>query len=287
MNPRPQISAVFCPPPTAVKQSPVGAPRAGTSRIDSVCPLAHTARTLQGPDLLTGSHLPSPRGWRAVSEFARDHRYQARSFGVCRHGIDNPRSSSTSFCLSPFARAWLGNAGKRGAPMTSLQTRAGTNPYATYHQLRSIDPVHRMRLVDAWATPDRYAAAVYLRGSSVRPTYNAEGTQYVSRHPFPDAALRRTLGSAFAGGASAYVAVCEAGTLSDRWSRSTQQMPRVLRPIQISASCHFLRHPRPIRSEADESRRMPRVSRTEHHALGTVEAQRRHASTDDAPWYRR
>ena len=74
-----------------------------------------------------------------------------------------PRSSSTSSCLSPFARAWLGNAGKRGAPMTSLRTRGPHQPlYATYHQLRSIDPVHRMRLVDAWATPDRYAAAVYL-----------------------------------------------------------------------------------------------------------------------------
>ena len=33
--------------------------------------------------------------------------------------------------------------------LTSDQVRA--DPYATYHQLRSIDPVHRMRLVDAWA----------------------------------------------------------------------------------------------------------------------------------------
>ena len=33
--------------------------------------------------------------------------------------------------------------------LTSDQVR--TDPYATYRQLRSIDPVHRMRLVDAWA----------------------------------------------------------------------------------------------------------------------------------------
>ena len=33
--------------------------------------------------------------------------------------------------------------------LTSDQVR--TDPYATYRQLRSVDPVHRMRLVDAWA----------------------------------------------------------------------------------------------------------------------------------------
>jgi hypothetical protein len=43
--------------------------------------------------------------------------------------------------------------------ITSFEVR--TDPYATYRQLRSTDPVHRRRLVDAWAlTRYRNIAAV-------------------------------------------------------------------------------------------------------------------------------
>ena len=49
--------------------------------------------------------------------------------------------------------------------LTSDQVR--TDPYATYRQLRSIDPVHRMRLVDAWALSRYQDVEAVLRDHEV------------------------------------------------------------------------------------------------------------------------
>ena len=45
--------------------------------------------------------------------------------------------------------------------LTSAEVR--TDPYATYRQLRSVDPVHRMRLVDAWALTRYHDIEAVLR----------------------------------------------------------------------------------------------------------------------------
>ena len=62
-------------------------------------------------------------------------------------------SKVTESLIKPVAMrallAWERSESGVAYDPTSAEVR--TDPYATYRRLRSIDPVHRMRLIDAWA----------------------------------------------------------------------------------------------------------------------------------------